>query len=336
VQIVLCKLSMKSYWHITNRCNLNCFHCYMNSGKYYIEENIPEILDWHKNNKSIHDIVITGGEPLLIESLKDIIWELSFSGKNVILYTNGLLLNNQKISQLKNVGLQKIRISIDSALMPLNGRTITFKKAIEIGKTCVKGGISYELGVTIIPNINDNIKHILPIKEACFENNFMFSISPYFPSNQDEKLLPLTQSALSILMEFKYFNNIMDKINNSGKMNYNNTRCSALRDVVAILPDGKISPCDNLAGAIRSERSILDYDLDFIVENEKKLNFFKNYTITELKTCSSCQYLSYCKGGCRAIAFYYKNEVDCDIFTKQKYTFCFERYKNEITHNDIV
>ncbi|MFW5888303.1 MAG: radical SAM protein [Patescibacteria group bacterium] len=79
---------------ITNRCNLNCEHCFDRANlrglKEMSFEYIKKIVD---NNPHVEKYDIMGGEPLLHSELNKILNYLEERGKKIGLYTNGFLLN---------------------------------------------------------------------------------------------------------------------------------------------------------------------------------------------------------------------------------------------------
>ncbi len=110
-------------WHITERCNLQCKHCYQNEN--YIEEEMGfkkkiELIDkfvyfCSKIGKKPR-ISFTGGEPFAIKdelySLLDYCNKKYPSIKKSVL-TNGTLIKEEDISLLKNFNLDYIQISLD-------------------------------------------------------------------------------------------------------------------------------------------------------------------------------------------------------------------------------
>ncbi len=112
-------------WHITNRCNLRCRHCYQKvfsksedldwSGLKRVSENVLETLvGWNKST-CIH---LTGGEPLLKPEFFLLLDDL---GQNPIVeelgvITNGLLIDQQMAKRFSAFPkLKKVKISLDGA-----------------------------------------------------------------------------------------------------------------------------------------------------------------------------------------------------------------------------
>ena len=110
------------FWESTLRCNLNCLHCGSDcfkdasskSKEISVELIKKELVDIskHYNPKNI-TFAIIGGEPLVRE---DIIEVGAFSadlGYNWGITTNGMLLSDRKIAELKNAKLKTISVSLD-------------------------------------------------------------------------------------------------------------------------------------------------------------------------------------------------------------------------------
>jgi len=117
-------------WHITDRCNLRCTHCYQEdySGsneldldglKRIADEIIKTLAKWGKKG----DIAITGGEPLLKEEAFPLINYLESSDEitSVDILSNGTLINESTMEQIRD--LKKVRcvqISLDGASADTN------------------------------------------------------------------------------------------------------------------------------------------------------------------------------------------------------------------------
>ena len=118
----LCSTAKAHKWIIENKCNAACFYCV-----YGLGPNINKNIDLDSKTRTLKDIIeyirinnleglsITGGEPLLkynylLKSIKTI--KETFKDIYMWLYTNGILLTEEKIILLKKAGLDEIRIDI--------------------------------------------------------------------------------------------------------------------------------------------------------------------------------------------------------------------------------
>lgn len=106
-------LPRKLHLRVTSNCNMKCVYCFGPSGALgnFIFENFIELFNLFWNN-GVHEIVITGGEPLLHLSIEKMIIKLKEIGFIISLSTNGLL--------LKNI-LAKILPFTDNFYLPLDG-----------------------------------------------------------------------------------------------------------------------------------------------------------------------------------------------------------------------
>jgi len=112
---LLSQMSME----LTERCNNNCIHCYINlpaddkeaKKKEITLEEIKAIVDeaarmgclfWH----------LTGGEPFLREDFPDIYLYLKRKGMRVTLFTNATLINSETTSLFKKYPPQNLEVSI--------------------------------------------------------------------------------------------------------------------------------------------------------------------------------------------------------------------------------
>lgn len=99
---------------ITNRCNLNCEHCFDRANVHGLEEMsfdyIKTIID---SNPQVDKYDIMGGEPLLHSEIDKIFKYLAEKNKKIGLYTNGFLLDNFK-DDYKNLRLNMAFHAIES------------------------------------------------------------------------------------------------------------------------------------------------------------------------------------------------------------------------------
>jgi MoaA/NifB/PqqE/SkfB family radical SAM enzyme len=99
------------------RCNLDCTYCneYDDTSKPVPLEEMNKRLDLlAEMGTSI--ITISGGEPLMHPELDEIIRHIRKRGMIAGLITNGFFLNQERIEQLNEAGLEHLQISIDNAV----------------------------------------------------------------------------------------------------------------------------------------------------------------------------------------------------------------------------
>lgn len=159
--------------HLTNACNLKCKHCYTDA-----DCNKNQEVDFDLLKKSIEEIeplrlVLSGGEPLLlknrlIELLKSLKWK-----PYVILCTNGLLITEQTLKEIKPY-IHQIQISLDSIKKEIyqNIRGVdALDRVLNAIKLVQESGIKVNISFTIF---EENIEEVDDIINYCIKNKITF------------------------------------------------------------------------------------------------------------------------------------------------------------------
>lgn len=181
---------------VTDRCNLRCVYCHPLCGCDFIErKEILRLEEIHRivrlfTKCGIRKVRLTGGEPLIRRSIGYLIEKLSgIEGiKELSLTTNGILLASLA-QELKDAGLQRVNISVDSAenrsykeitgfdLLPKVTKGIY--KALEVGLKPVK------INSVIIRSIN--VSQIVPLAEMSVHLPVAVRFIEYCPTSQYTK-----------------------------------------------------------------------------------------------------------------------------------------------------
>ncbi|MHA1126803.1 MAG: radical SAM protein [Candidatus Heimdallarchaeota archaeon] len=109
-------LDRKLILELTLDCNANCVYCYNSNNKIEYNTEIEKFLIPEKYLKkwNITNVILTGGEPLLVLDKTLKIIDYYKNKVNIVeLITNGLLLNENTINKLQEVGLNIVNISCD-------------------------------------------------------------------------------------------------------------------------------------------------------------------------------------------------------------------------------
>jgi len=98
------------FWNITDRCNLNCIHCYNRSGigcQTEGELTTAEALDLIDDlaGMGIPLILFTGGEPLMREDIWELAQHAGKKGIKMALSTNGTLITTEVAYRIRDSGI---------------------------------------------------------------------------------------------------------------------------------------------------------------------------------------------------------------------------------------
>lgn len=112
-------------WHLTERCNLRCRHCYQEGNPckelslQEVRDGLSEIDDLFASWSGRYGLSflpsfnITGGEPFLRLDLFNILREITSRGHEVFLLTNGTLVDAELALMLCDVGVKGVQVSIE-------------------------------------------------------------------------------------------------------------------------------------------------------------------------------------------------------------------------------
>jgi radical SAM protein with 4Fe4S-binding SPASM domain len=107
-------------WNLTQRCNLECAHCYMSAhagadtrGELTTEECRRVIDEIARVNPNVF-LILTGGEPLLRRDIFEVAGHASARGFTTVLGTNGVLLREREARRMREHGVLGASISLDS------------------------------------------------------------------------------------------------------------------------------------------------------------------------------------------------------------------------------
>lgn len=128
--------SLRANWDMTYACQLRCTHCYSESGRRASRRlsrqdmlRVADVLGAMKL-RSVH---LSGGEPLLIPELPEVIPRLTAHGVPVALFTNGMRLSDTTVEALAPL-LSAIHVSVDGATAQVHdrirGHQGSFEKAL--------------------------------------------------------------------------------------------------------------------------------------------------------------------------------------------------------------
>jgi radical SAM protein with 4Fe4S-binding SPASM domain len=307
---------------VTARCNLKCRYCYVRAGEDVSNElstqQIKDIID-ELQELGVFWISISGGEPLIREDICEITQYCVEKGFSTSITTNGTLLTEELASNLKETGLERVQISIDS-IDPYPHETMrgkgTHARTLEGLNHLKEAGFSY-IGISCVPT-KLNLKDIPNLIDWAHAQHVpLVRILRYMPAGRGGEVTSITLDRQEIqwLMETvkkkqeelkeKLIIRITDafKAVVAEKPLYT---CNAAKTWCAIDSQGYVLPCTLMinpeAVSTLHPQNILEEGLQSIWLNSTLLEKQRNPSFLEGK-CSHCPELDSCQGGCRAYAF---------------------------------
>ncbi|MCV6590022.1 MAG: radical SAM protein [Marinobacterium sp.] len=300
------KILKKIHINITSDCNIRCKHCYMSAGvveKKFLD--IAKIISFVESiniSRVEREIVISGGEPLLVNDLPLLINKLGRLGFSTALFTNGTLMTEGFISSCyKNIS--SVQVSLEAATEysfdSIRGKG-SFKKLIS-GIEIIKSFnlhliLAFTLCKTTFNDLAENILHLL---NSIDYENISIRINSELDKEGNATKNPdifFTDSIKAHESGAMIINMILEKgfqIQKNTEQNtlFNNCGIGAS---INIYPDGSVHPCSE---------AISELSLDITHSPESILNKFDEIntetSIHRIEKCSKCEIRYICGAGCR-------------------------------------
>jgi len=343
-------------WHITERCNSHCKHCYqsddyikdeLNTNQLFkvLDQYIFLIKKWNLP-RSHTRINITGGEPFIRSDffkLAKKLGEYSHLFRWGLL-SNGSFLTKENVKKLKKFKIVKYQLSLEGNKKNndnIRGKG-TFKKVINSIKLLTDENIDIGISLTLTKENVKDIPQLVEILDKLNVNRLSTRrLIPYGRgSNLKDILLEpneLRNHYLSVIeinknlkrrngklriglgCESAFFN---DEVPPFMRKNY----CGLVDGrIIIVMPNGDVLPCRRLPLVVGN---VLNKSLFEIYYNSNKLWESKNLNNISL-FCQKCTNFSQCFGGAKCVAYSNsKKLVDSD-------NQCWKIYKQS-NNNEIV
>ena len=314
------------YLEVTNACNLRCNHCYMSARsdedeKLLTANEIYSLID-DLNYMNVFFFALAGGEPLLRKDFFDIAHYASDKDIQVFLTTNGTKMNEAAIKKLKEIGIEKVTVSLEGVTEhthdALRGKG-SFKKTMKGLKLLLQHGMNVETAITVCKY---NIEEIPLIVQFCEENGVSgVQMNRLVTVGRGSHLREYTREECKKIgiMVSEMSENYRDYIEPNPSFEICRMKlekCSS--DVVAktvcgtgfsfwcVLWNGDVTPCLLMRDVVFG--NIKEQSLSEIWNTSPQLeafrNAFKDPEADAVPPCSSCMYRDSCGRGCRAQAYH--------------------------------
>lgn len=309
-------------WHITERCNWRCKHCYHEGYKPDGELSSAQLQDiitkmeaalkaWGK----VAAVSITGGEPWIrAEDVKAIIDRLEASPffTRVDLLTNGSLLDEDACAYLSSKKiLRRVQVSLEGSTPERNDAIRgegSFDKILTAIRKLVNHNIKVGVMMTIAEYNYDDVINTLELLSK--EGVETFALERFMPTGQGVKQKEKTLSIEHVKETFSKLNEWARNHHVPRALQYRplfcmleddihvGAMCSVGENALTILHDGTILPCRRLPKPLGN---ILKDSLIQIWAESPILWQVRRPSGLNAK-CGHCPDIARCRG-CRAMAF---------------------------------
>jgi radical SAM protein with 4Fe4S-binding SPASM domain len=315
-------------WHLTERCNLRCRHCYQ--GEQMVDEMSPDTVKHEIDGatemfqawEAEHDVTVapsihfTGGEPLLYKGLWDVVAYARQQGYAVALMSNGCLVTAADAQRASGLGVSDIQVSLEGPEGlhdSIRGRG-SFQKAARGVEVLAKAGIRVNANVTLSRLNHEAIEETVEVARQIGCHGIGFSrvvpcgrgkefieslLSPHELRRAYQTITSLNSPAYDVHVGDPLAGTL-DSPAPSEENDLTLAGCSAGFSGVTITSDGSVMPCRRIglvAGNLKEQslRAIWAGS-DLLWQLRRRESYHG--------ACGRCPRWSSCRG-CRAVAYAY-------------------------------
>ena len=326
------------YMILSEQCNLACKYCFLGNNdekkrsqfqlESMTEETADKALDFFVNQITLSGlnnyednkptIIFYGGEPLVnydvlihiakrVNKLRDI--QPVLKNVELSMVTNGLLLTDERILELKDLGVG-IGISVDGFneeanknRVDLKGNTV-FDRILNTLDRCKKLGCDVSLSVTLSEETIRNKEGILKLVDEYGVRSFGFNImmsSERFTLPESYNIAA-SQFIIDEFVELRergiYEDRMMRKLKAFSKAQVYFSDCAATAGgQVVIAPNGQVGICH---GCLYDKKYFVSsiWDETFDATKDRDFVEWSQLTPVNKEECLDCQALGICGGGC--------------------------------------
>jgi AdoMet-dependent heme synthase len=324
-------------WHLTERCNLRCAHCYQSGPptdelplseiKCVVTEVSEMLHAWEDAYGLAFSLSynITGGEPFLRKDLPKVIEEIQRQRGTISLLTNGTLIDRTRAEMLSQLGVTGVQVSLEGGERThdsIRGYG-SFRRSVQGIELLVGAGLTVTVNVTLSKLNAGQMEEMASLSRRLGVQRLGFS--RLVPSGRGKGLLP---DMLSV-SEIKELYKTLLSINTNGLSIVTGdpiasqvagkdgqdlggqpvAGCAAGVSGLTLRSDGTIMPCRRLPIKIGNVCTDL---LREVWATSDVLNRLRNRKLYKGR-CGQCPRWAACRG-CRAIAYAYAQSQGRDDF----------------------
>jgi MoaA/NifB/PqqE/SkfB family radical SAM enzyme len=159
-------------WEVTRFCNLECTHCCTYSGPTVPTSNdvtteqmvrvAAELAD-----ADVSDVLFSGGEPFLRRDFLEILRAVDPDRTLVYIASNGTVIDDRLVAQLREARIAGIDISLDGATPELHQlvrlHPTSFQRAVRGIQACVRGGVPLRVTSCVTPKTSPHVSALIDL-----------------------------------------------------------------------------------------------------------------------------------------------------------------------------
>ncbi|MDO8489142.1 MAG: radical SAM protein [Candidatus Omnitrophota bacterium] len=265
-------------------CNFICQHCSVKrfqgkkKGRFFTINDVKE-LSRQADEMGLAHIVITGGEPLVFVDFDDIVKAIDPAKFYITSDTNGWFLDIKKAKHLKNIGVDKIQLSLDSLLASehddFRRKKGSHLRALRAIDASIDAGLNIILA-TVVTKQRVRSQEFIDFLEFAKKKKVAVFVTYAKPvgaweGNYD---ILIDRSDMDYIRGLEKTYNVFTHLTPSYGLNLG---CIAVKRMVSITKYGDVMPCPYIHVSLGN---FFEEPLKDIIERGMKIQFFGKYMDT--------------------------------------------------------
>jgi radical SAM protein with 4Fe4S-binding SPASM domain len=327
-------------FELTLNCNLRCKHCYINAGESLegnlsfpvIKKTLDELVDLHSEDMRAKRIVITGGEPFLRKDIIDIVNIIKERGFRTLINSNGLMIRDEHLQQLRGYDGLQICISLDGIkdshekIRGIGTYEPTIKQIRRISEAgintainmlCHKGNYR-ELSQVIEETLDIELRGVNPVPVVSMGRANDYHIEPVPEKDLFREIFNLqTNPAYHERMTRTSLLNFMGALACNVKSNYCGT---GTRGTFFISYQGNVYPCPNMRNDLFIMGNVNENSLGEIINGNPIIESLGKLSVDNMNDqCPQCDVKYFCGGYCRGETFFNTQDIKAPYVRCREY-----------------
>jgi len=306
-------------WEVSLACNLRCTHCLSSSGEPAKGElTTAEALDLVEqlHKARVFQVNFGGGEPFMRPDFEEILAACHNKGIMTCISTNGTLIDAERVARLATSRQVAIQVSMDGATPEtcdaIRGKGV-FAAATEAIKLLAATSIPTSINTVLT---TQNAGEIPAMHELARSLGVSLRVSRFRPSGRGADNWEDLRPTPAQLLEFSDWlarsgdvrtGDSFFSLTSQERQGLGLNLCGAAKLTCCVGPTGNMYPCAFLqtdrfkAGSLRENTFQEIWDSSDIYESFRSLR---------IHSCEECQRFDQCHGGCPAVAWHLKNDLN--------------------------
>jgi mycofactocin radical SAM maturase len=306
-------------WEVSLACNLRCSHCLSSSGEAARDEmTTAEALDLVEqlHQARVFQINFGGGEPFMRPDFEQILDACHDRGIMTCISTNGTLLDAARVERLARSRQVAIQVSMDGSCREtcdaIRGEGV-FDAATEAVRLLAATRIPTSINTVLTAQ---NAAEIPAMHAMARELGVSLRVSRFRPSGRGadnwESLRPSPTQLLAFSDWLADSGDVRTgdsffSLTSQERQGLGLNLCGAAKLTCCVGPTGNMYPCAFLQTDRFKAGSLRENTFQEIWDNSEIYDSFRKLRI---HSCEECQRFDQCHGGCPAVAWHLKNDIN--------------------------